>query len=77
MLIDIPPTKTGGLVVQQGAQIQEVATVKEVGPLVQGFKKGDVIHYKGWAVDIITVDGETFYYISSDSDALCGVVTKK
>lgn len=74
LLMDIPQTKTGALQVQQGAQIQEVGTVLDVGENVESFKKGDVLHFKAWAVDIVTVDGETFYYLDADSDAICGIV---
>lgn len=80
LLLSIPETKTGSLVVQQGAQIQEIGTVIDLGEYVlmdakPRFKKGDTLHFKAWAVDIITVDGEKFYYISADSDAICGLVS--
>lgn len=80
LLMSIPETKTGSLVVQQGAQIQEIGTViavgKEIDPKYYQIKVGDTLHFKAWAVDIITVDGEKFYYLDADSDAICGIVTK-
>jgi len=78
--MSIPETKTGALEVKQGAQIQETGTVvavgKEITPDYYEIKMGDTLHFKAWAVDIITVDGETFYYLDADSDAICGIVTK-
>lgn len=84
LLINIPQTKTGALQVQQGAQIQEVGTILAVSDYVAknygvyphkyDFKVGDTIHFKAWAIDIVTVDGETFYYLDADSDAICGKV---
>lgn len=79
LLLSIPETKTGALEVQQGAQIQEVGTIIDIGDSVVNWegnplKIGDTLHFKAWAVDIITVDGEKFYYLDADSDAICGVV---
>lgn len=92
LLLDIPETKAGGIQVVQGGQIQEQGTIVDMGPAVPargkvelttgtvtsqgGFSIGDVIQFKAWAVDIITVDGQKYYYISCDSDALCGVIEK-
>lgn len=80
VLMSIPETKTGSLVVQQGAQIQEVGTVlalgRDINPKYCEIEVGDTIHFKAWAVDIITVDGEKFYYLDSDSDAICGIIKK-
>lgn len=78
LLLSIPETKTGSLVVQQGAQIQEVGTILAMGshldPKYTELRVGDTIQFKAWAVDIITVDGEKFYYLDADSDAICGIV---
>lgn len=71
----IEPTKTGALQIQQGGQIQEIGTVLDVGEYaLQEFKAGDVLHFKAWAIDIVTVDGETFYYLDATSGAICGKV---
>lgn len=51
--------------------IEEVAEVIAVGPEVKDFKKGDFVVFKAWACDIISHNGEKFYFISEDSDALC------
>lgn len=74
LLLEIKETSAGGISVHQGAQIQELGTVLAVGEFVNGIKKGDVIHFKAWAIDCITVDGEKYYYLDSDSTAICGIV---
>ncbi len=90
ILLDIPETSAGGIQVVQGAQIQEQGVIVDMGPEVpkresiklttgtvrtEGFAVGDIVQFKAWSVDIITVDGQKHYYISCDSDALCGIVT--
>lgn len=38
------------------------------------FEVGKTLYFKAWAVDIITdTDGKKYYFISSDSDAICGI----
>ncbi len=89
LLLDIPETKAGGIQVVQGAQIQEQGTIIDMGPGVpqrhpvqgtgrrdnpEGFEIGDVVQFKAWAIDIVTIDGQKFYYLSCDSDALCSRV---
>ncbi len=76
IMLDIAETSAGGIQVVQGAQIQEQGTIKAVGPDVpDSFKKGQLIQFKAWAVDIITIDKNKYYYIDCDSTAICGLVT--
>ncbi len=90
LLLDIPETKAGGIQVVQGAQIQEQGTIIDMGPGVpqrhpvqgtgrrdnpEGFEIGDVVQFKSWAIDIITIDGAKYYYLDSTSDAICGIKT--
>lgn len=74
LLMDIPETKAGALEVKQGKQIQEQGTILAVGPEVNDKHIGETIQFKAWAVDIITIDGQTFYYLDADSTAICGKV---
>lgn len=74
LMLDIPETKAGGIAVVQGSQIQEQGIIIGVGPEVKKYSKGSTIQFKAWAVDIITIDGQKYYYIDSDSDAICGIV---
>lgn len=34
---------------------------------------GKTIYFKSWAVDVITIDDEKHYFLSEDSDAICGI----
>jgi len=83
LLLEIPETSAGSIQVIQGAQIQEQGKIVAVGPAVNWvgdssikplFEVGDVIQFKAWAVDCITIDKNKYYYISADSDAICGKV---
>jgi co-chaperonin GroES (HSP10) len=37
------------------------------------FEVGKTLYFKAWAVDVITKGQEKFYFISSDSDAICAI----
>ena len=37
-------------------------------------KIGDKIFFKAWALDIITYEGEKYYFIDSDSNAICAII---
>lgn len=75
LLIDIPESTAGGLVIHQGAQIQEQGTILAIGPDVTiDVKIGDTIHFKAWGIDVLTIDGNKFYYLDTDVSALCGLV---
>lgn len=77
LLLDIPDSAAGNLVIQQGAQIQEQGTILAIGPDVDaslGLKVGDVIQFKAWAIDIITIDKQKLYYLDSNVAGLCGKV---
>lgn len=75
LLLDIPETTAGSFVVVQGHQVQEQGKVLAAGPDADKTLVGQLVHFKAWAVDIITIDGKKFYYLDSDSTALCGIVT--
>ncbi len=87
LMLDIPETSAGGINIIQGAQIQEQGVILAVGPDVSKakqngftnnqFEVGQTIQFKAWAVDIITIDKQKYYYIDADSDAICGLVKQK
>lgn len=39
--------------------------------------KGKTLYFKAWAVDIITEDGQKYYFINEDSDAICAIELTK
>lgn len=55
--------------------IAEKGTILAVGKEVpEYYQIGKTLYFKAWAVDIITeADGKKYYFISSDSDAICGI----
>jgi co-chaperonin GroES (HSP10) len=38
-----------------------------------GEQLGKTLYFKAWAVDIITDGDKKYYFISADSDAICGI----
>lgn len=77
LLLDIKETTAGGIAISQGAQIQEIGTILAIGKEYEGeLKVGDVIHFKGWSIDIIALDGEKFYYLDPMLNSICGIVRK-
>lgn len=75
ILLEIPTSKVGGLSLRDGTSVQEIAIVKSIGPDVKAkLKTGDTIFFKSWAVDIITVDDNKYYFLSEDSGGICAIV---
>lgn len=37
------------------------------------FAIGKTLYFKAWAIDVITKDDKKYYFISSDSDAICAI----
>lgn len=35
---------------------------------------GSTLVFKSWAVDVLFINGEKHYFISEDSDAICGII---
>lgn len=47
------------------------------GPIiafVDRIKPGDRVFFKSWAVDIITHQEKTYYFIDADSEGICAIV---
>lgn len=51
--------------------LDENTAIKSI--TVDGFKIGATLYFKAWAVDIITEGDNKYYFISADSDAICGI----
>lgn len=53
----------------------EFGEVLDVGPDVKlPIKIGDKLFFKSWAIDIITHEGERYYFISEDTNGICAIV---
>lgn len=73
--LDIKETKIGAL---QSDSIEEHGTIIAIGPKVtsvigNSYSRGQTLYFKAWAVDVITKGQDKYYFISSDSDAICAI----
>lgn len=72
--IKIDEVKIGAI---QSDSITERGTIMRVGELCELFNDIDVgrdIYFKAWAVDVITDNGEKYYFISEDSEGICATL---
>ena len=54
-----------------------ILTAKESGIQYQTTNEinvGDKIFFKAWALDVITYNKETYYFIDADSNGICAIV---
>lgn len=81
--LDIKEVKIGAI---QSDAIEEHGTIVAVGPELNNsmtssnpaeaevkFPIGATLYFKAWAVDVISKEGVKYYFISSDSDAICAI----
>lgn len=72
--LQINEVKIGAI---QSDSITERGTILRVGQDCAHFNGDDVgreIYFKAWAVDVITDNGEKYYFISEDSEGICAVI---
>lgn len=74
VLIKIESPKVGMLDISSKKSILEKGTIVEANPKCDYLKQGDTILFKAWAVDVFTIEDETYYFIDFDSPGLCGKV---
>lgn len=72
LMLDIKEIKIGMI---QSDSIEEHGTIIAVGPDVDSevFKIGATLYFKAWQVDVITKDGEKYYFLSADGDSICAI----
>lgn len=72
ILLEIAEEKLGAI---QTEAIRERGTILEIGPRVDAatFPLGATLFFKAWSVDIIDDGERKWYFISADSDAICGI----
>jgi len=70
--LDIQEVKIGAI---QSDSINEKGVILATGGDVStnDFPIGATLYFKAWAVDVITEGEEKYYFISADSDAICGI----
>ena len=57
---------TSGLVLDNPDLILEQAKVLEVGPEVKTIKKGDIVLFKAWATDVVTIEDKEYVHLEED-----------
>ncbi len=73
--LKIEEPKAGDLDMSNMNVAKEVGEVIGIGKDVTlPVKVGDRVLFKAWAVDIITEDGKKYYFISQQTDGICGVI---
>ncbi len=74
--LKIEEPKVGVLDTSSRPSAVEVAEVIAVGDNVEGIKKGDILMYKSWGIDIIDWDGKKYHFIDIDTKAICAIIKK-
>jgi len=72
--LKIQEAKAGVLDTSSKKSAVEFGEVVNFGENVKGFKKGDKVFFKAWATDIISHEGETYYFINIETNAILALV---
>ncbi len=74
--IELEKVKVGSLDMSSSKTATEVGTIKALGENVDKskFKVGDKILFKAWQTDVITYNGEDYYFLDSDGQGICALV---
>ena len=74
--LEIEQPTAGGLDLSSKNTVVECGTIKAVPAptLVGDYCVGQKIFFKAWALDVITYNKETYYFIDSDSNGICAIV---
>lgn len=72
--LHIDESSAGALTIVSLPTAIERGKVTAVGDEVKGVKVGDTVMYKSWAVDIVTVDGERYFFLDLSTNGLCGII---
>jgi len=80
ILIKVEKSSAGGL------NLDSMKTAIEVGEVMalpvgmdkdiryNGLKVGDKIHFKAWSTDIVSDNGEQYYYIDMETGGVKGII---
>lgn len=72
--IKIDQPTVGSLDLSSKPTAVEYGIVVGIGEGVSGFKIGDKIFFKAWALDVITYEKEAYYFLDALSDGICAYV---
>jgi co-chaperonin GroES (HSP10) len=62
--------KAGALQLNSMDTAIEYAEVIDFGDKVEGFKKGDKVFVKAWAIDIVTYQNEKYYFCNTNTEGI-------
>lgn len=74
VLIKITEAKAGNLDIKIPTAV-EFGEIIATGADVKSVKKGDKVLFKSWGVDIITHEGQKYYFVSEDTNSLKAIIT--
>ena len=75
--LEIEQPTAGGLDLSSKPSTVECGTIIGIPgneEVYMGYKVGSKLFFKAWAVDIITYNKQTFYFIDADSEGICAIV---
>lgn len=79
--IKIEQPKVGGLDLSSKETAIEVAEVVALPAHIEGqsfinlgLNVGDKIMVKAWSIDVLTWEGEKYYFVDSDSKGICAII---
>lgn len=74
ILLGIEEVKIGAI---QSDAVEEWGVIEAIGKDVDPsvYTIGAKLYFKAWAVDVITIGSDKYYFISHDSDAICAIST--
>lgn len=75
VLINVQAPTAGELDLSAKPTVVEYGEVVAVGNLVSDLKVGDKLFFKAWALDVITHEGETYYFLDTQGEGICAVTT--
>ncbi len=73
--IETEEAKAGMLDTSSRASAIEYGKVVGIGPEYKGkAKKGNMIFFKSWAVDLVTHEGKTYKFINPDTNGILAII---
>lgn len=73
--VEIKKPKVGALDMSNKETAEESGTIISIGEDVKRFKVGQKILFKAWCLDVISFEGNNYYFLDSDSRGICGMVS--
>lgn len=72
--LNLKETSVGVLDISSRSSAVEYAEVIAVGKEVEDIKSGDHVFVKSWGLDMITHEGNKYWFIHTDTNAILAIV---